>query len=82
MTSSEFRAWFAGFTEGMDGLPTDEQWNYIKFRVTLIASDAPQFYELDLLPRDGSSMSVGHVFVEGPAELAMRARGKEEFAAS
>ncbi len=33
MTLSEFKAWFEGFTECMDGAPDKEQWKRIKARV-------------------------------------------------
>ena len=33
MQVSEFKAWFAGFTEAVAKLPTEEQWARIKARV-------------------------------------------------
>jgi hypothetical protein len=33
MTLAEFKAWFEGFTEDMDGAPNDKQWKRIKARV-------------------------------------------------
>lgn len=33
MTLSEFKAWFEGFTECMDGTPDKDQWKRIKARV-------------------------------------------------
>lgn len=33
MTLSEFKAWFEGFTEGMDAAPDEKQWDRIKARV-------------------------------------------------
>jgi hypothetical protein len=36
MTKSEFRAWFDGFCEGMDGAPNEKQWERIKARVAEI----------------------------------------------
>lgn len=33
MTQAEFKAWFTGFTEALDGLPNKEQWECIKERV-------------------------------------------------
>lgn len=36
MTPSEFKAWFEGFTEALDGTPSDEQWKRIKTRVAEI----------------------------------------------
>lgn len=35
-TTSEFKAWFAGFTEFMPGAPTEKQWARIKERVAEI----------------------------------------------
>ncbi len=36
MTPSEFKAWFGGFTEALDGTPSEEQWKRIKARVAEI----------------------------------------------
>ena len=36
MTPKEFKAWFEGFTEAMEGQPTEEQWKKIKARVAQI----------------------------------------------
>jgi hypothetical protein len=36
MTPKEFKAWFEGFTEAMNGLPTEPQWAKIKARVAQI----------------------------------------------
>lgn len=36
MTPKEFKAWFDGFTEAMDGTPTVKQWARIKERVAEI----------------------------------------------
>jgi hypothetical protein len=36
MTPREFKAWFEGFTEAMDGQPTPAQWAKIKERVAQI----------------------------------------------
>lgn len=33
MTLSEFKAWFEGFTESMEGAPDESQWQRIKARV-------------------------------------------------
>lgn len=33
MTLAEFKAWFEGFTEGMDSTPNAKQWDRIKARV-------------------------------------------------
>lgn len=33
MTLTEFKAWFEGFTEDMDGAPSEKQWERIKSRV-------------------------------------------------
>lgn len=39
MNLSEFKAWFEGFTEDMDGEPNAKQWKRIKKRVSEITSD-------------------------------------------
>ncbi|HKI60729.1 MAG TPA: hypothetical protein VKA31_00400 [Mariprofundaceae bacterium] len=36
MTPLEFKAWFEGFTEAMDGEPTPDQWKKVKRRVSEI----------------------------------------------
>jgi hypothetical protein len=36
MKLDEFKAWFEGFTEGMEGAPTAKQWKRIKERVAEI----------------------------------------------
>lgn len=36
MTPSEFKAWFEGFCEGIDGAPSEEQFERIKERVEKI----------------------------------------------
>ena len=33
MTPEEFKPWFEGFTEAMEGMPTEAQWEKIKQRV-------------------------------------------------
>jgi hypothetical protein len=40
MTLSEFKAWFEGFTEDMDGAPNEKQWKRIKARVKDISGVA------------------------------------------
>ena len=39
MHVSEFKAWFDGFTEEMEGVPTPKQWKKIKERVKEITAD-------------------------------------------
>jgi len=36
MTPSEFKAWFDGFTEALEGVPSEKQWERIKARVAEI----------------------------------------------
>ena len=36
MTASEFKMWFAGFIENLEGRPTQHQWERIKERVAEI----------------------------------------------
>jgi hypothetical protein len=36
MTPKEFKAWFEGFTEAMEGMPTEAQWTKVKARVAQI----------------------------------------------
>lgn len=45
MTLSEFKAWFEGFTEGMEAAPTEAQFSKIKAKVALI-DGAPVTYPI------------------------------------
>lgn len=40
MTPSEFKAWFDGFTEAFNGVPTKAQWTRVKERVAEIDGKA------------------------------------------
>jgi hypothetical protein len=40
VTLSEFKAWFEGFTDNIDGAPTPEQWAKVKEKVALLSSPA------------------------------------------
>ncbi len=40
MTPNEFKAWFDGFTEALEGSPTKKQWDRIKSRVAEIDGKA------------------------------------------
>lgn len=37
LTASEFKAWFDGFSQGINGVPTKEQWELIKKKVEEIS---------------------------------------------
>lgn len=41
MNLSEFKAWFEGFTESMEGTPSAKAWKRIQDRVKSIKSDEP-----------------------------------------
>lgn len=43
MTLAEFKAWFEGFTEAIEGAPTEKQWARIKEQIEKIAPPAPVF---------------------------------------
>lgn len=48
MTTQEFKAWFEGFTESIEGPPSKKQWERIKARVAEIdgaATTIPVFVE-------------------------------------
>ena len=49
MQVSEFKAWFAGFTEAVAKLPTEEQWARIKARVDEIGGTEPVPQPLPIL---------------------------------
>lgn len=36
MTPSEFKIWFDGFTEAIDGVPTPEQWAKVKEKIAQV----------------------------------------------
>ena len=40
MRLSEFKAWFDGFTETMDGAPNEKQWVRIKEKIALISNES------------------------------------------
>lgn len=53
MHLSEFQAWFEGFTEEMDGPPSEKQWKKIKARVKDITpyyTPAPVFIDRYIRP--------------------------------
>ncbi|MDI6026736.1 hypothetical protein QBK99_11090 [Corticibacterium sp. UT-5YL-CI-8] len=41
MTASEFKAWFEGYCEGIDGVPSPEQFERIKQKVAQLACTPP-----------------------------------------
>ena len=54
MNLSEFRAWFEGFTEGLEGAPNAKQWKKIQKKVEEITSDPtpwPIFVDRYIYPR-------------------------------
>ena len=53
MTPQEFKAWFDGFTEGLDGAPNEKQWKRIKAKVADINGSPvsyPVYIDRYLLP--------------------------------
>ena len=44
MKLSEFKAWFEGFTENIEGVPSAKQWERIKARISEITAE-PTSYE-------------------------------------
>lgn len=38
MTSEQFKAWFDGFCEGIDGVPTADQWQKLRGKVAELQS--------------------------------------------
>lgn len=46
MTLSEFKAWFEGFTEAMDGPPGPKAWERIKARVAKIKAEPTTIREI------------------------------------
>lgn len=46
MTLIEFKAWFEGFCEGITDIPTKEQWDKIKAKVTTLTAEnvLPTYY--------------------------------------
>ena len=50
MTVQEFKAWFSGFTEDLEGAPNDKQWARIKARVDEISTGADLGYRAPVPP--------------------------------
>lgn len=46
MTLSEFKAWFEGYTEGLEGAPTKAQFERIKEKVKEIQGTVPTSYPI------------------------------------
>ncbi len=40
MTLTEFKAWFEGYTENLDGTPNTKQWKRIKSRISKLNGEA------------------------------------------
>jgi len=62
MNLSEFKAWFEGFTENLDGPPNTKQWKRITKRVEEITSDAtpwPIFVDRYIRPYPQITWTVG-----------------------
>lgn len=87
MTPQEFKAWFDGFTEGVAGLPNEDQWARIKARVSQI-DNTPTTYpvyvdryrnwrDIKDLP---SSLTASEV-KEFDSLKAMYARGRADYLA-
>lgn len=54
MNLSEFKAWFEGFSEGIDDVPSKKQWKRINEKIESITSDPtpwPVFVERYIYPR-------------------------------
>ncbi len=91
MTQQEFKAWFDGFTEAMDGAPNKKQWERIKARVKEIdgvVTTYPVFVEPWYVPPywappfirtcDINIRDGGHIVCDaGPS--AMTALGKADY---
>lgn len=43
MTLNEFKAWFEGFSEGIDKVPTEEQWNKVVDKVKQLNHVAKEY---------------------------------------
>jgi len=49
MTTSEFKAWFDGFSQGVSDSPTKEQWEMIKKKMDEVSEETP--YQVPNLTR-------------------------------
>ena len=47
MTEKEFKAWFEGFCEGIEGIPNEKQWEKIKEK---IAQLTPEYIQVPSQP--------------------------------
>ncbi len=93
MTLAEFKAWFDGFTEDMDGQPNKKQWERIKARVKEINGSVttyPVYVDRYVRPFWSSPSVYGGGAVGGAvtavglksdyhAETALHSVGKAEF---
>lgn len=44
MTPIEFKSWFEGFTEFLEGPPSKKQWDRIKARISEMKAPVPNYY--------------------------------------
>ncbi len=58
MTLAEFKAWFEGFTESMEGAPTEAQFERIKAKVTAFNAGLVQVPQDPLAYRMGLVLAV------------------------
>jgi len=69
MNTAEFKAWFHGFTEGMDGPPSKKQWERIKEVVAAVDGAATPYwvYLRDYGYPYWHSTTYGSTYTTGPA---------------
>lgn len=63
MTLNEFKAWFEGFTEAMDGAPSADQWAKIKAKLDQVRAAEPLNIPVGPIKRGGpwwESPAMGH----------------------
>ena len=78
MTLADFKAWFEGFTENMDGAPNAEQWKRIRKKVKEIDGEwTPRHIFIDRYVRPyrawwSDGIYCGHRLVWGGAERRWR----------
>jgi hypothetical protein len=58
MTAFEFKAWFDGFSYGIDEIPTKEQWRILKEKIEEISVNTNQYQTAPLIFREPCQKNV------------------------
>ncbi len=58
MTASEFKAWFDGFSCGIDEIPTKEQWKLLKEKIAEMSIYNNSYQTLPLFVREPTQIDL------------------------